>query len=418
MFESMDISRSKTLDEDTVDLAKQFGIKVAQKMTPTDPVIVVEDQQDLRLIVSHHLNKRQFKKVIQAGSGLEALELLRIHKKVTCVICSMDMPGMGGLDLLAEVREDTNIVRPPFALSIGNVSKEKLMFAIESGVDDVMVKPYTLSDIVPKIESAFKVFNNPKNPEQAYELAKKYLREGAPKEAQKIFFALSEAAPRAARPLVGLAKVSMLDKNNELALGYLDEAEKNNPNYVHTFSFRGKLYEQMGENGKAIESYKAAIDLSPLNPVRYQEAVDLLLKQKRFQDVTDLLSGAVEKGLGFPSLYHYLSEAFFNLKDYKKAVRYIRSALSEDPDNINYNNQLGIALKESELYEESLKTYNKVLKLDPGNRQATFNKCILLEHTGKMSDAIRILEKAVAKDPEFTEAATKLSKLKSSSKAS
>lgn len=146
-------------DED-ISIADLFGIVAPKELDTNLPVLVVEDQQDMRLIIVHHLQKLQFKTVLQAANGLEAMEQLRQHKKCAAIICDWEMPSMNGLHLINEMREDLNVPRIPFCLMMDSVSKEKLMLAVEHGVDDMLVKPLKLGDIIPKIRNAFKVFHN------------------------------------------------------------------------------------------------------------------------------------------------------------------------------------------------------------------------------------------------------------------
>ena len=398
-----------------LSIAAQFQIKMPENLDPNLPVMVVEDQQDMRLIITHHLSKLQFKEVLQASNGLDALRLLRQHPKTAFIISDMDMPSMGGLDLLNEIREDLHLPRVPFCLMMEQVSKEKLMLAVEHGVDEIIVKPLKLGDIRPKMSSAFKIFYNANNPEQVYELAKKHLRERDFTNAEAVYTQLLVNAPRTARPLVGLARVCHSRGENTQALDYLAEAEKNNPYFIHVFALRGKILCEQGEFEGGMAAFYHAIELSPLNPVRYQDAVNQLSKKKEHERIATLLDGAVKQGVQFPELYRYLSEAFYNLKDYKKAVRYIKTALDTDQDNITFLNQLAISLKESGELPEAVKTYNRVIKIDPDNSQALFNNSILLSQIGQVDEAMRILERLMKKHPDFDRAKTKYDELKAAS---
>ena len=125
---------------------------------------------------------------------------------------------MSGLELLGELREEITVNRVPFCLTMGNVSKNKIMLGIEHGVDEILVKPFTLGDILPKIKKAFKVFHNPKNPEKVYELAKQLLRNKSYDESEKVYQALHNAAPKTARPLVGLARLERMRGNSDKCL--------------------------------------------------------------------------------------------------------------------------------------------------------------------------------------------------------
>lgn len=406
------------MSDETKNLSAKYKISAPKDLGAKDFVMVIEDQTDLRLIVVHQLQKQAMNTPKQAANGYEAVELIKSQKlKIAAYICDMDMPVMSGLDLLAELRENTELDRAPFCLTMDNVSKEKLMLAVENGVDEILVKPFTLGDIVPKMRAAFNKFHNPANPERVYELAKTCFREQKFDLAEKIYKDLSIAAPKGARPEVGLARIEMQKKNTTKALEYLSAAETKNPNYVHLYVERAQLYASENQWDLAIAGFQKAIDLSPLNALRYKSAADLLFKVKRYEEAASLLEQALKHKLDYPDLYNVLSQAKFALKDYKQAQKYIRSALSSDPENVDYLNQLGICLKETNQADEAVKIYNQVIKNDPNNLSALYNKAVLMHAKGDKDEAIKLLERLLKKSPGFTPAKSKLDEYQKGSTA-
>jgi two-component system chemotaxis response regulator CheY len=399
-------------DNSPIDFSKLFKIPMPEKINTEAPVIVIDDQQDLRLIIVHQLQKLQFTTVKQASNGYEALEIMQETKGVSNIVCDMEMPVMGGLELLAELRERTDLERPPFCLIMDNVNKERLMLAVENGVDEVLVKPFTLSDIYPKVQLSWKKFHNPKNPEKIYELAKSALRNKKFDEADKIYKLLADSSEKSARPLVGLARSALGRKEPNKALEHLVAAEQRNKSYVHIFAARGEIYSELGKFDDALKSFEQAITLSPLNPVRYRSAADILFKKEKYKEAITLLEQAVKLGLEFKELYHYLSQANFAIKDYPKAQRYVKSALSLDPENVTYLNQLGICMKQQNMLDEATKVYNQIIKLDQDNIPALYNKAMLCEAKNEIPDAVKLLERALKKDPNFTAGKTKLAEMK------
>jgi tetratricopeptide (TPR) repeat protein len=400
-------------NEASKSLAAKYKIATPSHLDPKQTIVVVEDQTDLRLIVSHQIQKLQLGTLKQAGNGYEAVELVKSHEgqKIQAFVVDWDMPVMNGLEFLTELQENPELDRGPFCLTMEQVSKERLMLAVESGVDEILVKPFTLGDIGPKLRSAFQKFHNPANPERVYELAKQLLRDGKLVESTKIYRELADAAPKAARPIVGMARNAIKQKDDDKALKLLAEAEARNKNFVHLYAERAGIYVSQEKWDEAIAEFKKAINLSPLNALRYKAAADVLFKCRRYEDSVDLLEMALKHKLEFPDLYHYLSQAKFALRDYKSAGKYIRQALSIDPQNVSYLNQLGICLKDQELFDEATKVYNQIIKLDPTNVAALYNKAMLCKSKGALDEAIKLLERALQKDPEFAEARTKLAEL-------
>ena len=399
--------------DEPVDYGKIFNIKTPEKMNTEDPVLVIEDQQDIRLIIAHQLQKLQFNKVKQASNGYEALEMMKELKGISAIVCDMDMPIMGGLEMLSELRERTDLDRPPFCLSMDQVSKEKLMLAVENGVDEILVKPFTLGDIYPKVHMSWKKYHNPRNPEKVYELAKVALRDKKFDVADKVYGMLATSSDKSARPLVGLARSSFGRGDPKKALEHLAAAELRNKAYVHIFAMRGEVFLQTKNFDDALKNFEHAIALSPLNPVRYRAACDILFSKERYKDVIVVLELAVKQGLEFKELFHYLSQAYFAIKEYPKAQRYVKSALSLDPENVTYLNQMGICLKQQGMLDDAGKVYNQIIKLDQDNLAALYNKAMLCDTKGDFADALNLLERAVRKDPTFEPAKVKIAELKS-----
>ena len=50
-----------------------------QRSVSNAPILVVEDQTDLRLIVVHQLRKMTYSNVVQATNGYEAIERMNKH---------------------------------------------------------------------------------------------------------------------------------------------------------------------------------------------------------------------------------------------------------------------------------------------------------------------------------------------------
>ena len=398
-------------------LAEEFGITLGKGLDHEDPILLIEDQQDLRLIVAHHLNKLGYRSVRQFTNGHDALHFMRDNPgtQFAVTICDKEMPVMGGYDYLNELRDNAIYSRTAFAICLDSPDKSEIMLASENGVDGILVKPFSFNDIIPKLRQAYKVFHNPNNPELVYELAKKELRANNLERAEHIYQRLVQNTQRAARPLVGLARVAIEKQDIGTALRLLEEAEQRNKFYVHIYAERGRILVQQDNVEAAIKEFRRAIQLSPLNPIRYEEAAELMFRTEKYKESIDLLTIAVDNQLSFPRLHHYLSQACFALQDYKKSIRHIKQALSIDPENIVYLNQLGICYKESEQYDEASKTYNTVIKLDPNNRSALYNKSIMLATKGQNEEAIKLLKRCLEKHPEFDQARRKLQELEEKS---
>lgn len=393
--------------EEFQKLTKKYQVACPTGLTPENTIMIVEDQRDQRMIIAHHLEKLGFRNIKQANNGLEALEAFKRGEPLGVTISSMENEVMGGIDLLRELRDAADLMRTPFALSMIQPSKEKIMLATETGVDEIIVKPYTLKDIMPKARLAFKKFHNPGNPEKVYEFAKGKLRAEDYDAAHAVYTDITAVATTAARPWVGLARCAFKKGDFATAISCLENAEKRNANYVHLFVERGRILAAQDQFDQALVQFRKAIELSPLNPIRYEEVAKLLFEKERYQESIAILEVAIKHELSFAKLHHYLSQAYYAIKDYKLAIRHIKTALRSDEENITYLNQLGICFKESEEFDEANKVYNSVIKLDPENVSALYNKSILLTKREKYDEALKLLGRIITLAPQFTLAQSK-----------
>ena len=96
-------------------------------MTPS--VLIVEDDLELREALADTLELADIEH-LTAGSGEEALELLK-KQPVEMVVSDVNMPGIDGHDLLAQVRK--HYPATPVALITAYGQVEKAVDAIRNG---------------------------------------------------------------------------------------------------------------------------------------------------------------------------------------------------------------------------------------------------------------------------------------------
>ena len=103
-----------------------------------------------------------------------------------------------------------------------------------------------------------------------------------------------------------------------------------------------------------------------------------------------------------------LGISYFNLKEYKKAQKYLSEATRLEPDNIGYKNVLAICHRDAGDYEKAIQTYNKILKIDNNNYKVLFNKALIYFLMKKDDHGARILRKVLKINPGFRKAKDKL----------
>jgi len=115
--------------------------------------LVVDDFEPMRKVTSGQLRAMGANIILTAKNGAEALRILQ-KRRVDIVLCDWNMPIMTGLELLKEVRADAILSRLPFIMITAEIERERVAEAINSGVSDLLVKPYTTNRLATRIEKA------------------------------------------------------------------------------------------------------------------------------------------------------------------------------------------------------------------------------------------------------------------------
>ncbi|MEO5377672.1 MAG: response regulator [Magnetococcus sp. DMHC-6] len=128
------------------DKGSTFTIRLP-KVTPR--VLIVDDDADLRLLLSTYLVNEQVT-LLEASSGLEAKKILT-SQMPHLVICDVMLSDFSGFDLLTAIRSDPKLRGLPFLFITADESiltKEK---AFQIGANDFVTKPILLHDFLPRV---------------------------------------------------------------------------------------------------------------------------------------------------------------------------------------------------------------------------------------------------------------------------
>jgi two-component system chemotaxis response regulator CheY len=123
-------------------------------MKPDMQILVVDDMSTMRRIVKNILKELGFTNIDEAENGSEALTKLKEHP-FDLVISDWNMPVMAGIELLRNIRADDGLKHIPVLMVTAEAQKENLMEAIQAGVSNYIVKPFTADTIKQKLEKIF-----------------------------------------------------------------------------------------------------------------------------------------------------------------------------------------------------------------------------------------------------------------------
>lgn len=117
-------------------------------------VLVVDDFATMRRILKNILRQLGFTNISEADDGKNALNMLK-KKKFDLILCDWNMPEMPGIELLKQVRADDGLKNTPFVMITAEAKKENILAAVQAGVNNYVVKPFTAETISEKLEKVF-----------------------------------------------------------------------------------------------------------------------------------------------------------------------------------------------------------------------------------------------------------------------
>lgn len=112
--------------------------------------LVIDDSATMRRIVVNSLQRIGFTDVVEAGDGVEALKAF--DASVGFVITDWNMPNMSGIEFVRALRARPDGVSVPVLMVTTRSVKEDIVAAIEAGVSNYIVKPFTPQVLKEKID--------------------------------------------------------------------------------------------------------------------------------------------------------------------------------------------------------------------------------------------------------------------------
>ena len=117
-------------------------------------ILVVDDFSATRIIVINYLSKLGYKNTVEAEDGFSALARLK-SALFDLVVTDWSMSDMSGLDLLKEIRADSDLKHIPVLMVTSEDLQGNIVTAIKAGLNDYIVRPFEEHTFKQKLEKFF-----------------------------------------------------------------------------------------------------------------------------------------------------------------------------------------------------------------------------------------------------------------------
>ena len=110
-------------------------------------ILVVDDESRMRKLVRDFLEREGYQ-VLEAGDGLEAMELFYEEKDIALLILDVMMPKMDGWHVCREIRQSSKV--PIIMLTARSEERDELQ-GFQLGVDEYISKPFSPKILVARV---------------------------------------------------------------------------------------------------------------------------------------------------------------------------------------------------------------------------------------------------------------------------
>jgi two-component system alkaline phosphatase synthesis response regulator PhoP len=118
---------------------------------PKETILVIDDEPSIRQLVTRYLQAEGYQ-VISADDGPSGLQAAR-KQHPDLIILDIMLPGMDGIDLLRELRRDSDVY---VILLTAKTEETDRVVGLSVGADDYVVKPFSPRELVARVKAALR----------------------------------------------------------------------------------------------------------------------------------------------------------------------------------------------------------------------------------------------------------------------
>jgi two-component system, chemotaxis family, chemotaxis protein CheY len=110
-------------------------------------ILIIDDSATIRQQVKNALVGAGFE-IVEASDGIEGLEVITAHADLAAVLCDVNMPRMGGLQMLELVKANGRLATLPVVMLTTEGQPKLVQQAKAVGAKAWIVKPFKAEQLV------------------------------------------------------------------------------------------------------------------------------------------------------------------------------------------------------------------------------------------------------------------------------
>lgn len=121
------------------------------KPTAAQNLLLADDNEELRTLTKRFLEREGFK-IREASNGRDALERLS-ESLPDLLVLDLDMPQMGGLEVLRFIRAQPGAIHVPVLIVTGTEDESSISACFAAGATDYILKPFSTPQLIARVRA-------------------------------------------------------------------------------------------------------------------------------------------------------------------------------------------------------------------------------------------------------------------------
>lgn len=119
-----------------------------------EKIFIVDDEIDIRELVSVHLKKNNFQ--VQGFENYLSLSKALKKEKPSLLLLDLMLPDKDGMDICKELKQDSRYAMIPIIMLTAKTDEMDKVLGLEFGADDYITKPFSPRELVARIKAVLR----------------------------------------------------------------------------------------------------------------------------------------------------------------------------------------------------------------------------------------------------------------------
>ncbi len=204
--------------------------------------------------------------------------------------------------------------------------------------------------------------------------------------------------------IFNLAEQNHKKNNYKIAQNFYEDVLNRDSNYFAAHNNLGILFNQIGEDHKAIICFKKAIEINPNYESAHNNLGFLFSKQEKHQKAIICFKKAIEINPNYADAFYNLGNIHKKIKEFKNAINFYEKTIQINPKYLAAYYNLGNTFRAIDERQKAINCYQKVIQINPNYIDAYNNLGSVLNELGENHKAINFYEKAIQINPKYVDA--------------